>query len=57
MFPRKKKKASAWTIAVVRLMSRCIVGQLAGCYGDLAGPVLGVRERLLYPLSLVRLVI
>lgn len=44
-------------MAAVRLVLRCIVGQLVGCYGDLAGSVQGVYELLLSPLSLRRLVI
>lgn len=43
--------------ASVRLVLRCIVGQLVGCYGDLAVSMQGVHELLLSPRSLGRLVI
>lgn len=45
------------SIAAVRLVLRCIVGQLFGCHGDLAGSALGVHGLLLSPFSLGRLVI
>ena len=54
---RAGAKPGARSNAVVRLVLRCIVGQLVGCYGDLAASVLGVHELLLSPLSLGRLVI
>lgn len=54
---RAGAKLFAQSNAVVRLVLRCIVGQMVGCYGDLAGSVLGVHESLLSPLSLGRLVI
>lgn len=50
-------KPGALSNAAVRLVLRCIVGQLVGRHGDLAGSVLCVHELLLSPLSLGRLVI
>lgn len=54
---RAGAKPGARSNAAVRLVLRCIVGQLVGCYGDLAASVLVVHELLLSPLSLERLVI
>lgn len=54
---RAGAKPGARSNAAVRLVLRCIVGQLVGCYGDLAGYELGVHELLLSPLSLEGLVI
>lgn len=54
---RTGAKPGALSNAAVRLVLRCIVGQLVGRHGDLAGSVLGVHELLLSPLSLGRLVI
>lgn len=38
--PRTGAKPEAWSSAAVRVVLKCIVGQLVGCYGDLAGSVL-----------------
>ena len=40
---RARAKPGALISAAVRLVLRCIVGQLVGCYGDLAGSELCVR--------------
>lgn len=37
---RARTKPGAESSAAVRLVLRCIMGQLVGCYGDLAGSVL-----------------
>lgn len=41
-FLRARTKPGAESSAAVRLVLRCIMGQLVGCYGDLAGSVLCV---------------
>lgn len=42
VFLRARTKPGAESSAAVRLVLRCIMGQLVGCYGDLAGSVLCV---------------
>lgn len=54
--PRTGAKPKAWSSAAVRVVLKCIVGRLVGCYGDLAGSVLPVHELHLSPLSLGSLV-
>lgn len=54
---RAGAKPGAASSAAVGPELRCIVGQLVGCHGDLAGSELAVHESLFSPLSLGRLVI
>lgn len=54
---RTGAKPGAWSSDAARLVSKCIMGQLVGCHGDLAGSLLSAHELLFALLSLGRLVI
>lgn len=49
---RTGAKPGAWSSDAARLALKCIMGQLVGCHGDLAGSLLSPHELLFALLSL-----